>query len=365
MTGVIMKDFLERYRDKLEKFTFISQSAGVRNDYVQGGGGNTSVKLDDSLMAIKASGYCLSDIKPDKAYAVLDYSALRGFYYGNESSSFEDVEKSGSEKAKQATISIEGIDSLRPSVEAGFHSLLDTYVLHSHSVYANLASCSREGREIIKDALSGSGYAWGFVGYTDPGARLTFSIRDEISRVRSCTGKDPSVIFMENHGLIVHSGDADECLGIHSGVNAKAAAAFGITGESFPRVSVKEYGDMLISDSPYLEDSIRTGKYGPLQLCEDALYPDQLVFLTGTLYFGKQEERPENNTCIADFKTGKVVFNMQKSRAQTITETLTAIIFIREIIAKNNLTLITMGDAAKNFISNWESEKYRKSLAGK
>lgn len=49
---------------------------------MQGGGGNTSVKLDDTLMAIKASGFCLKDIEIDKAYAVLDYAALRRFYYG-------------------------------------------------------------------------------------------------------------------------------------------------------------------------------------------------------------------------------------------------------------------------------------------
>ena len=34
-------------------------------------------------------------------------------------------------------------------------------------------------------------------------------------------------------------------------------------------------------------------------------------------------------------------------------------------IEKNGYTLSTMGEAAKAFIANWESEKYRRSLAGK
>ena len=61
----------------LQEFSRVSKTAGARADYVQGGGGNTSVKLSGGLMAIKASGFCLSDIEPDKAYAVLDGAAVR------------------------------------------------------------------------------------------------------------------------------------------------------------------------------------------------------------------------------------------------------------------------------------------------
>ena len=56
---------------------------------------------------------------------------------------------------------------------------------------------------------------------------------------------------------------------------------------------------------------------------------------------------------------------MPEKKAQTLTETLTAVFFIMDNIQKNGYTLATMGEAAKNFIANWESEKYRKSLAGK
>ena len=39
--------------------------------------------------------------------------------------------------------------------------------------------------------------------------------------------------------------------------------------------------------------------------------------------------------------------------------------FVMEHIRKAGYELSTMGEAAKKFIANWESEKYRKSLAGK
>ncbi len=195
-----MTDFMTKNKETLEQLAAMSQAAGSRSDYVQGGGGNTSVKLADGLMAIKASGYCLSDIRPDKAYAVLDYEALRRFYYGNEPAQLADVEKLGSACAKENTKLIEGMDALRPSVEAGFHSILKTFVCHTHSVYANLAACSTACCEIAEKAFNGADYTWGWVPYTDPGANLTFAIRDELRRVGEKTGKVPSVILMQNHG---------------------------------------------------------------------------------------------------------------------------------------------------------------------
>ena len=359
-----MSTFFEENASRLKDFARMSQSVGARADYVQGGGGNTSVKLEGGLMAIKASGYCLKDIRPDKAYAVLDYASLRAFYNDNDPAAFEDVEKTGSAKAKEYTKAIEGLDPLRPSVEAGFHSLLDTFVAHSHSVYANMAACSKECLAIVGEALKDADYTWGFVPYTDPGARLTFSIRDELARVEKETGRRPAVIFMENHGLIAHHDDPDECLRIHTDVNARIAAAFGVAADSFPPVSVKEIeGGLVEAVAPYLSEQILSGDFSEKFFLESPLYPDQLVFLTGS--FRVTDALPAEGECAADPTNGRVLFNMPASKAQVIAETLTAVVFICRQIEKSGYTLSTMGEAAKAFIANWESEKYRKSLAGK
>ena len=359
-----MGNFFEDNHARLENFSRVSQSVGARADYVQGGGGNTSVKLEGGLMAIKASGFCLKDIRPDKAYAVLDYQALRTFYYGAEPKDFDDVEKAGSAQAKEAVRAVDGLEQLRPSVEAGFHSILDTYVAHSHSVYANLAACSVECREIVAAALADAPYGWGMVAYTDPGARLTFSIRDELRRVTEETGRRPAAIFMQNHGLIVHADDPDECLRIHTDVNGRIAAAFGLSGDSFPPVAVREIGDGLVeADSPYLSQALTSGAFDEKFFLEPPLYPDQMVFLTGSFGFGAGT--PEADCCLADPATGRVVFNMAAGRAQVIAETLTAVTFIADAIRNSGKTLSTMGEQARAFIANWESEKYRKSLAGR
>ena len=362
--GKGMGTFFEDNRTQLDSFTRVSASVGARADYVQGGGGNTSVKLPGGLMAIKASGYCLKDIRPDRAYAVLDYEALRRFYNDTDPKDLDDVEKAGSDLAKANTVNVDGLAALRPSVEAGFHSILDGYVAHSHSVYANLAACSVELEDIVRDALADADYGWGWVSYVDPGARLTFSIRDALRRVEAGTGRRPAAIFMQNHGLIVHSDDPDACLRIHTDVNDRIARAFGIENGSFPAVAVRETGGGLVEAvCPFLTQQLASGDFSEKFLLESPLYPDQLVFLTGAFSFS--EDAPGEGMAAFNPKTGAVTFNMPAAKAQVIAETLTAVLFICCAIEGKGYTLSTMGEAAKAFIANWESEKYRKSLAGK
>lgn len=356
--------FFEENRTRLGHFARMSQAAGDRADYVQGGGGNTSVKLEGGRMAIKASGFRLADITPRGAYAVLDGAALREFYLTGEPGQFADVEAAGSAKAKACTLAVEGLEALRPSVEAGFHSILGTYVLHTHSVYANLACCAGNGRSIARTALEGAGYTWGMVPYVDPGASLTFAIRDEMRRVEAETGKAPSVILMQNHGIIVHDDDPDQCLAIHADANARLAGKFGITGDSFPQIAVKEAGDGLYeAEVPYLQKALAGGNYTEQFLLEQPLYPDQMVFLVGS--FSMDREQVEEGQCVAWTDTGRVQMRMDGKKAQVMAETLAAVVFIIEHIRAAGYPLSTMGEAAKRFIANWESEKYRKSLAGK
>lgn len=359
-----MENFFEKNKAELDLFASLSQTVGARADYVQGGGGNTSVKLADGLMAIKASGYRLADIRADAAYAVLDGAAVRNFYETHEASEFGDVEKAGADFAKAQIREIEGLPRLRPSVEAGFHSVLDRYVIHSHSVYANLAACAANGREIVQKALAGKPYSWGFVPYTDPGACLTFSIRDELRRVEKDTGKRPAVLFLQNHGLIAHSNDAQAAMEIHADVNAQIAGFFGMKGSAFPTISLVQCGEGLYrSGTPFVRECLQSGKYDESFFIEKPLYPDQMVFLVGTFSVG--ESTPEEGCCIADMKTGEILYRMNRQKAQTTEETIAAVLFIVENIGRRGYELSTMGEAARHFIENWESEKYRKSLTGK
>lgn len=356
--------FFEENAALLEAFAKVSGIAGARADYVQGGGGNTSVKLGGGLMAIKASGFCLSDITPNSAYAVLDGAAVREFYLTSEPEQFENVETAGSNKAKESVKVIDGLEQLRPSVEAGFHSILKTFVVHTHSVYANLAACSVNCKELCAAAFEGAPYSWGMVPYVDPGANLTFAIRNEMKRVEAETGKVPGIIIMQNHGIIAHDDDPDTVLQLHADANERLAKAFGITGDSFPKVSIREVEPGLYeAETPYLTEALAGSAYTEQFLLEQPLYPDQMVFLIGT--FSMDKPVVEDGQCVAYSDSGKVLMRMDAKKAQVLAETLTAVVFVINHIKSAGHPLSTMGEKAKHFIANWESEKYRKSLAGK
>lgn len=351
--------FVQEHRELLEAYVKVSSTVGARVDYVQGGGGNTSVKLNDTLMAIKASGYKLSDIQSAQGYAVMDYAALQDFYFNHVASDFEDVEKSGAAKAKESTLEIEGLAVVRPSVEAGFHAILDRFVAHSHSVYANLAACTGASAEVLSAALEGAPYLWGLVAYTDPGARLALAIKDERVRVKALHGRYPEVILMQNHGLIVTSDDAQVCIDIHEDVNLRLAAYFSTSAAAFPAITIAKNEDgHSHSTTEYLQDRLATGKYDAEFFEKVLLYPDQQVFLTDTLSFatdlvdGKANIRPN----------GEVIYLIPAAKAQVVEETLVAVIYIVETIAAQGLPLSVMGQEARSFIGNWESEKYRQQI---
>ena len=52
----------EATMDLIKQFVYMSKYAGMREDLIQAGGGNSSVKLDGCKMLIKASGIQLADI---------------------------------------------------------------------------------------------------------------------------------------------------------------------------------------------------------------------------------------------------------------------------------------------------------------
>ena len=99
------KDYLEEKQLMYE----ISSYAG-RPEYVQGGGGNTSVKFDECIMAIKASGYTLGEITAEKGYVTVDFTKIRRYYDSVKREEGRDYEK------ESLDVNLESIDLL-PGME--------------------------------------------------------------------------------------------------------------------------------------------------------------------------------------------------------------------------------------------------------
>ena len=129
---------------------------------------------------------------------------------------------------------------------------------------------------------------------------------------------------------------------------------------------------MLRSDTPWLREALRTCGLPQSFFTVDALYPDQLVYLAGTFAIvdgapagGCPDPASMPARVVAYRETGDVYYHCGETEARTIEETLAAILYIVRTVESRGLVVSRMSDAGKDFIANWESEKYRKTLAQK
>ncbi len=331
----------------------ISQYSGSRADYTQGGGGNTSVKnLEKGIMLIKASGYKLKDISMDTAFVGVDQDKIFNYYNTVDVSVEKDYEKESAEVSKNSIVELEGIKTLRPSVEVGFHSILKKYVIHTHSVYANVITCSQEGEELAKKLFKDKDFGFIFLPYINPGFELTLAMKKEIEKYVAETGKYPEVIFMKNHGLVVNSDCIDRVKAVNTDVNETIRNYFNLA-DDFREVTLVPTATGFVSETKIVNEFVKNNVLDKAYLDTYPLYPDQLVYLNNILL---------NSPDTLVVKDGKVYYNTDIKQATTLEETLAAYLFVMTTVKKNGLTVSTMNEKEVAFINGWEAEKYRRSV---
>lgn len=364
-----MEQIFETYNEELSKFEYISKVVGSRADYVQGGGGNTSVKLNDSVMAVKASGYRLSQISRLDGYVLVNYSNIKNYFVNMHYPcriSSEQLDKEGNSIVKENIIKAEGLKELRPSVEAGFHSLLGKYVIHTHSVYANILCCSDTGEELVETIFKHSPIKCMWVEYTNPGSMLTLKISYLLNEFKRLHDSLPDAVFMENHGLIVVSDDADKVLAIHEQINEKIINLLNIKC-CFPVPSLRQieycgndshdFNAKFESDNVELSEMIINNEIDEEFIKNIKLYPDQIVYLNQNIEMDESTKK-----IYIDKYTGCVIYNTTENEAKTIHETLLGYAYVINSIKDAGLNIKTMNSEGVAFINSWESEKYRKNL---
>lgn len=331
----------------------ISQYAGSRADYTQGGGGNTSVKNEkEGLMLIKASGYRLKDINETTAFVAVDKKKIADYYNSVDLSVEKDYEKESAELSKSSIVALDGIQTLRPSVEVGFHAILKKYVIHTHSVYANILTCSLEGEELAKKIFANKDFDFIFLPYINPGFELTLAMKKAIDKHVASSEKYPEVIFMKNHGLVVNCDDIDRVKEINEDVNNSIIKYFKIS-DTFTAVKLGLTDSGFVSETSVVTEFIKANGLTKAFLDEYPLYPDQLVYLNNIIQFS-----PEKFVV----KDGTVYYNTDEKQATTLEETLAAYLFVITTIKKAGLNISKMNEKEVYFINHWEAEKYRRSV---
>jgi len=191
----LLKQLSEIYQ-KQSEFLFVCQSVAEDEDLVQNKGGNISYKAGDK-MVITSSGTSLESVNMFSGYCVCETEQLKGTYIDEESYA-----------ASVAESKIFKTDE-RPSMEAGLHAAAGEHVLHTHPLYLNMILCSMQAGMIIAKLFSDLEHQ--FVPYITPGAPLSNFVQND--------AKNVSVLFLQNHGLVVRSDSLKKCLALTKYIN--------------------------------------------------------------------------------------------------------------------------------------------------
>ncbi len=213
---------------QIEDLIAISRKFGQDSRFVIAGGGNTSYK-DENRLWVKASGHALATITED-GFAVLDRTLLNEM---GEKAYNEDTAIREEQVKNDLAVACVTKDR-RPSVETSLHNCMGfAFVVHLHPTLVNGLMCSASAEavcgEIFPEAL--------YIEYTDPGYTLFKKVYDRINAYKAANGKEPQVIFLQNHGIFVGGDTTAEIEGIYSEILGKLEAKVAALPEGGSEVS--------------------------------------------------------------------------------------------------------------------------------
>lgn len=371
---------------QIEDLIAISRKFGQDSRFVIAGGGNTSYKNEEKLW-VKASGHALATITED-GFAVLDRALLNEM--GEKAYSQDTTVREEQVKNDLAVACV--TKDRRPSVETSLHNCMGfAFVVHLHPTLVNGLMCSVNAeaacREMFPDAL--------YIEYTDPGYTLFKKVYDRIKAYKAANGKEPQVIFLQNHGIFVGGDTTAEIEKIYSEVLGKIEA----------KVAELPQGDAEIPDNvtdivPAIRQMLSRSGRGikTLKVTKNALVeyfigasagfdkiakpftPDIIVYCKSSYIFidaesdeeilKQAESRIEAFTAEKGY-TPKVLFikgigliavGDNSKNAQIITDVFTdamKVAFYAQSFGGEH----PMEQAWIDFIDNWEVENYRRKVA--
>lgn len=323
---------------------------GARPDYVQAGGGNMSAKIDERTMIVKSSGLRLREVNDAQGLVAVDYRKVARM-------------QNKKQEQKIEVVAVVGIaPGGRPSIEAGFHAILPhRVILHTHSVYANMLTCSKKGIAVAKK-IAGALYPnrWLWIPYCQPGAPLARTIQKKAARHKQKTGVEAQIMFLENHGILVAGKSGKEIHRIHENINREIKKWIG--AQNYPTPGIKKIKEGVFENTADLSELIFNAQQSQIdQFADTMLFPDQAVYCQ-KMVIGKAGKQPEGSIAI-DAKKKKILFHMKSEKeAAAAQETIAAWAYITHHLQKAGLELQTIGKEEKQKIENMESEAYRKKL---
>ncbi len=371
---------------QIEDLIAISRKFGQDSRFVIAGGGNTSYKNEDKLW-VKASGHALATIT-EEGFAVLDRSLLNPM--GEKAYSDDTAIREEQVKNDLAIACL--TKDRRPSVETSLHNCMGfAFVVHLHPTLVNGLMCSVNAEAACKELFPESLY----IEYTDPGYTLFKKVYDRIQAYKEANGKEPQVIFLQNHGIFVGGDTTAEIEGIYSEIIGKIEGKVAALPEGETAVS-ESVTDVVPAIRQMLSRSGRGCK--TLKVTKNALVD---YFLDGKSGFDRIA-KPFTPDIIVYCKSAYIFIDAEsdeeilKQTEEKIEAFASERGYTPKVLLIKGIGLIAAGDNAKNaqiitdvftdamkvayfagsfggehpmeqawidFIDNWEVENYRRKVA--
>ncbi len=369
----------------LKELIEISQFYGKDSRFVIAGGGNTSFKNQEKIW-VKASGSSLATITED-GFAVLNREKLNLMSEKVYSTDTTEREEQVKNDLADATIT----KGKRPSVETSMHNVINyAFVVHLHPTAVNGLMCAQNAET---DLMKLFGEKALYVEYTDPGYVLFKKVDDKIKAFRAKHNEEPSVIWLQNHGIFVAADTIEEIKSIYDGILIKLTSKLSEVRDFIPPSGDQEAEilpaiRMMLSDDGLKTLKVRNNelvKYfsesaGNQRDIARPFTPDAIVYCKSNYIFlnGDTPEAilAEAEKTIPAF-TGKFGYKPKVMIIEGI-----GLVAVGDNAAQCDIILDVFEDAMKiatlsqsfggvhpmtqaqiDFIDNWEVENYRRSVA--
>lgn len=333
----------------LEILKQISYEIGIRKELIQGAGGNTSLKIGNTLW-IKASGTKLENARKESIFIPLN---------------LKEVVRSIELEIDNNNYKILIDTKLRASIETGFHAILPyKFVLHTHAIDVIAQSIVNNAKNSIGKALKGIDWTW--ISYKKPGYKLARSIY--LNNKKSAN----AVYVLENHGLIICANNGEEALKLQEEVikrlKIKPRLKYKPDIEQLIKIckQFKSIGIDAFLPTDIITHSLTTDKISRDLLKQNPLYPDHIVFCglrpliinKNDIYKFTKAEYLNYNYCIID-GIGVIIFRNASSSSVEIMLKTQSLIHLRIPSYKS---VKTLSDFECSELINWEAESYRIQL---
>jgi hypothetical protein len=328
----------------------------MREDLVQAGGGNTSVKLDNKIMLVKSSGYQLAELAQNYGYSSINYPEIVDAF--NNCTDLDSLTEEDAKKILNNTL----IEGGRPSIETFLHAITRRFTMHTHPIVVNILLARKDAKHII-ETLFPEAY---FVAYATPGVELA---KEYFRSIKEHIADKSQIVFMQNHGLVVSADDLETVLNLNEMVLDRIEEYLGIRKDMAPYHAVSNLWQLFPEKIVWrITDMNVLSVYKKQGLWKHAFCPDCVVFLNKQMWtpdaLSKESldrfQAQYGEPVVVNWKENLYVVATSVKKAMEVQSVLSFSAQVMAHIPENDCNFLS--DSEQNYLLHWDAEKYRQNI---